>query len=86
MTSRPDGVAKKVAYDTMNTKPSSTKETTPDTKRDRLTPETIQGLQELGAVFRQIHNRLISEGCVIKDGKIIRPGANETNHGGAKQK
>ena len=38
-----------------------------------LSEETVRALQELGEVFRQIHRRLISEGYVIKDGKIFPP-------------
>ena len=43
--------------------------------------ETVQALQELGNVFRQIHRRLISEGYTIRDGEIIEPGADDANHG-----
>ncbi len=35
--------------------------------------ETLAALHEYGAVLRQIHNRLIREGYVIKDGKIYNP-------------
>jgi hypothetical protein len=38
-----------------------------------LSQETVRALQELGDVYRQIHRRLISEGYVIKDGKIFPP-------------
>lgn len=37
-----------------------------------FTDETIQSLSELGAVLRSIHDRLIAEGYIIKDGKIYR--------------
>jgi hypothetical protein len=40
-----------------------------------LSQETVQALQELGSVFRQIHRRLISEGYTIQNGKIIKPGS-----------
>jgi len=46
-----------------------------------FSPETIQALQELGNVFRQIHRRLVSEGYAIRDGEIIEPGADDANHG-----
>ena len=38
-----------------------------------FTDEDIQSFVELGEVLRKIHNRLLSEGYVIKDGKIIAP-------------
>ncbi len=37
-----------------------------------FTDETIQGLRELGAVLDTVRKRLKAEGCVIKDGKIVR--------------
>lgn len=46
-----------------------------------LSPETIRSLQELGDVFRQIHRRLVSEGYVIRNGKVVKPGSDDTNHG-----
>jgi hypothetical protein len=47
-----------------------------------LKPETVQALQELGNVFRQIHRRLISEGYTIQNGKLIKPGsADEITNG-----
>lgn len=35
--------------------------------------ETMQALRELGDVLRDIHKRLLSEGYIIKRGKIIPP-------------
>ena len=37
-----------------------------------LSEETLIALEELGAVLREIHIRLLSEGYVIKDGKIYK--------------
>jgi hypothetical protein len=47
-----------------------------------LSQETVRALQELGDVYRQIHRRLVSEGYVIKDGKIFPP---ESKNDGATQ-
>lgn len=38
-----------------------------------FTDEEIESLKELGDVLRDIHNRLISEGWVIKGGVFISP-------------
>ncbi len=46
-----------------------------------LSQETVQSLQELGEVLRQIHNRLLSEGYIIKDGEILEPKASDPNNG-----
>ncbi len=35
--------------------------------------ETIESLSELGAELKKIHDRLISEGYIFKDGKIFKP-------------
>jgi|GEM_PF-5267589 len=35
-----------------------------------LPKETIKGLQDLGEILRKIHNRLISEGYSIIEGKL----------------
>jgi hypothetical protein len=37
-----------------------------------LSDETIQALRELGAVLEPIYKRLIAEGYVIKNGKILK--------------
>lgn len=37
-----------------------------------LSDETIQALRELGAVLEPIYRRLIAEGYVIKNGKILK--------------
>ncbi len=37
-----------------------------------LTDETIKSFKELGDVLRPIHNRLVSEGYEIKDGRITK--------------
>ena len=34
--------------------------------------ETMQGLQDLGAVLEPIYRRLIAEGYVIKNGRILK--------------
>jgi hypothetical protein len=39
----------------------------------QFTDETMQSLEDLGSVFRRIHNRLMSEGWILKDGKLIPP-------------
>jgi len=35
--------------------------------------ETMQGLRELGLVLQSIHNRLISEGYIYRNGVLINP-------------
>lgn len=35
--------------------------------------ETLDSLRELGSVYARIRRRLLSEGYVIKDGKIFKP-------------
>ncbi len=62
------------------------KETTSEPTSQPLSQETIQALQELGGVFRQIHRRLISEGYTIQDGKLIKPGLSDENKNGIKGK
>ena len=49
------------------------KEAASDQDDQPLSQETIQALQELGEIYRQIFRRLISEGYVFKDGKMIPP-------------
>ncbi len=44
-----------------------------ETPEVELSEETIQAMKELGEILRGIHNRLISEGYTIKDGKIYKP-------------
>ena len=51
-----------------------------DASVEPFSPETIQSLHELGAALRKIHNRLISEGYVIRDGKIIPPSQLSNTH------
>ena len=46
-------------------------------RKNTLPPETIQALRELGEILRRIHNRMISDGYIIKDGVIIKPDANK---------
>ncbi len=46
-------------------------------KTDKFSDETIAALKELGAVYQQIHNRLMREGYVIRSGKIYPPGAKD---------
>jgi len=45
-----------------------------ETARHPLSRGTVESLQELGEVLRQIHTRLLSEGYIIKDGEILKPG------------
>ena len=54
----------------------------PKPRKNPLSPETIRSLQELGRLFREIHRELVAEGYVIRDGKIIKPGPENTNDGG----
>ncbi len=35
--------------------------------------ETVDSLYELGSVYAKIRRRLLSEGYIIKDGRIIPP-------------
>jgi len=35
--------------------------------------ETIDSLSDLAETLQRIHNRLIAEGYIIKDGQIIKP-------------
>lgn len=44
-----------------------------------LRGETVHALQEFGDVLRQIHKRLVSEGYIIKDGKMFKPESNDAN-------
>jgi len=61
------------------TKPKIFEEPGSESANLPFSKETIQSLQELGEVLRQIHNRLLSEGYTIKDGEIFKPGASEVN-------
>lgn len=47
--------------------------------KSEFTDETIQSLRDLGEVLRNIHNRLISEGYVLFNGKFIKPNENKSN-------
>jgi len=57
----------------MNQSPNPNEESVSEPVNQPLSQETVQALQELGDIYRQIHRRLISEGYVIKDGKIFPP-------------
>lgn len=47
---------------------------------DNILPEeSIKAMIRLGEILRDIHNRLISEGCTIRDGVIIKPDAKKTD-------
>jgi hypothetical protein len=47
-----------------------------------LSQETLETLHELGEVFKEIHQRLVSEGYTIRDGIIFPPEViSETHHG-----
>ncbi|HEV2693368.1 MAG TPA: hypothetical protein VG347_10780 [Verrucomicrobiae bacterium] len=65
----------------MNTSPTTNKNVAPNLPSQPLSQETIRSLQELGEVYRQIHRRLVSEGYIIRDGKIFKPGVNDKNDG-----
>ena len=39
---------------------------------EHFSEETVQSIAELAEIYRSIHKRLISEGYVIKDGKIYK--------------
>jgi len=38
--------------------------------------ETIESLSELGVELKKIHDRLVSDGYIFIDGKIIKPSEN----------
>ncbi len=40
---------------------------------DIFSEETMQSLRELGAALQSIHNRLLSEGYVMIDGRLTKP-------------
>jgi hypothetical protein len=65
----------------MNKPPIINGEIASKPKNQPLSQETVQSLQELGEVFRRIHRRLISEGYIIRDGKLIKPVSSATNNG-----
>jgi hypothetical protein len=44
-----------------------------DAQKNIFSEETFRSLQELGKVLRRIHNRLIREGWIIKDGVFTPP-------------
>lgn len=44
--------------------------------------ETLASLRDLGEVIRKIHNRLVSEGYVIANGKILKPGEKSKSDAG----
>ncbi|MEI6480433.1 MAG: hypothetical protein WCO12_02850 [bacterium] len=47
-----------------------TYESVPHNNASLLTDDTMKSLVELGEVLREIHNRLVSEGYTIENGKI----------------
>lgn len=65
----------------MNRSPIHNNDVASEPTQQPLSQDTIRSLQELGEVYRQIHQRLVSEGYVIRDGKIFKPGVNDNNHG-----
>jgi len=65
----------------MNKSPILKEEASSQLKSQPFSQETVQALQELGDVFRQIHRRLVSEGYTIRDGKITKPGSCDTDNG-----
>ena len=48
-------------------------------KQNVFSFESIKSLDELGSVLGRIRKRLLVEGYIIKDGKIIPPTKNENN-------
>ncbi len=77
-------VARTFAFDTMEK--SSLPKNDAEHMDDSFSTETIGSLQELGEVIRGIHNRLVAEGYVIKNGLILkRPEPNNKNDGGNNQ-
>jgi hypothetical protein len=65
----------------MNKSPILKSEVASKFNNQPLSQETVQSLQELGDVFRQIHRRLVSEGYTIRNGKITKPGSCDTDNG-----
>jgi hypothetical protein len=57
----------------MNKSANLDKEAASELNTQPLSQETVQALRELGEIYRQILRRLVSEGYVIKDGKIFPP-------------
>lgn len=68
----------------MNKLDTHNKEAASESTNQPLSQETVQALQELGSVFRQIQRRLISEGYTIQDGKLIKPGTSDEVKNGTK--
>jgi len=46
----------------------------PEGNRFIFSQETIDSFKDLGETLSRIHRRLISEGYIIKDGQIYKPG------------
>ncbi|TWI96824.1 hypothetical protein JN11_03937 [Mucilaginibacter frigoritolerans] len=44
-----------------------------DSEHYIFSEETMEALRELGAVLQGIHNRLLAEGYVMKDGQLMKP-------------
>ena len=68
----------------MNKPNAANKESASESADQPLSQETVQALQELGSVFRQIHRRLISEGYTFRNGKLIKPGSSDEVKNGTK--
>ncbi len=66
----------------MNTSPNQYKDQSAEPKKPPFPPETVRALQEFGEVLREIHNRLLSEGYVYKNGKLYKPDADNQKNGG----
>ena len=81
---QPDKVAKKLVPVIMNKSTPINKDVASEPTNQPLSQETVQALQELGSVFRQIHRRLISEGYTIQNGKLTKPGASDEINNGTK--
>jgi hypothetical protein len=70
----------------MNKSPTENKDLVSQGVDEPFSEETIRSLQELGEAIRQIHNRLVAEGYVIKNGLILkRPEPDKKNNGGNDQ-
>jgi hypothetical protein len=66
----------------MNKSPIPNKDLASEPEPQPLSMEAIHSLQELGGVLKQIHLRLLSEGYIIRNGKILKPDSSDSSNGG----
>jgi hypothetical protein len=66
----------------MKRDPIHSENTASESARNLLSRETVESLQELGNLLRQIHTRLLSEGYVIKNGEVLKPDPGNPHNGG----